>query len=59
MLVDMLGLIWGLAVLPADVQDPAGAKVLLGSLPRMPRLAVIWADGAYPGIIDWVVATSG
>jgi putative transposase len=53
-LVDTLGLIWGLAVLPAGVQDRDGAKTLLGRLPELPRLAVIWADGAYPAIADWV-----
>lgn len=54
MLVDTLGLIWGLAVLPADVQDRDGAKVLLGRLPALPRLAVLWADGAYAAIVGWV-----
>jgi putative transposase len=57
--VDTLGLIWGLAVLPADIQDRDGAKTVLGRLPALPRLAVIWADGAYPAIIDWVRATFG
>jgi putative transposase len=52
--VDTLGLIWGLAVLPADVQDRDGAKTLLGRLPELPRLAVIWADGAYAALVDWV-----
>jgi putative transposase len=47
-------LIWGLAVLPADVQDRDGAKTLLGRLPALPRLAVIWADGAYVALVDWV-----
>jgi putative transposase len=46
-------------VLPADVQDRDGAKALLGRLPALPRLAVIWADGAYPAIIDWVKDTFG
>jgi putative transposase len=53
-LVDTLGLIWGLVVLPADVQDRDGAKVLLGRLPALPRLRVIWADGAYSAIVGWV-----
>jgi putative transposase len=53
-LVDTLGLVWGLAVLPADVQDRDGAKHLLGRLPALPRLAVIWADGAYAAVVDWV-----
>lgn len=43
-------------MLPADVQDRDGAKTLLGRVPAglMPRLAVIWADGAYTAVIDWV-----
>jgi putative transposase len=49
-----VGLIWGLAVLPADIQDRDGAKVLLGRLPALPRLAVLWADGAYAAVVDWV-----
>jgi len=53
-LVDTLGLIWGLVVLPADVQDRDGAKVLLERLPTLPRLRVIWADGAYAAIVGWV-----
>jgi putative transposase len=40
-------------VLPADVQDRDGAQTLLGQLPELPRLAVIWADGAYTAIVDW------
>ena len=59
MLVDTLGLIWGLVVLPADVQDRDGAKVLLGRLPELPRLAVLWADGAYTAVVDWVLQRFG
>ena len=59
MVVDTLGLIWGLAVLPADVQDRDGAKHLLARLPALPRLAVIWADGAYAAVVDWVQQTFG
>lgn len=54
MVVDTLGLIWALVVLPADVQDRDGAKALLGRLPDLPRLAVVWADGAYQALADWV-----
>ena len=44
-----------MAVLPADVQDRDGAKTLLESVgDRLPRLAVIWADGAYAAVRDWV-----
>ena len=41
-------------MLPADVQDRDGAKVLLGRLPELPRLAVLWADGAYAAVVAWV-----
>jgi putative transposase len=59
-LVDTLGLIWALAVLPADVQDREGAKALLAPLAgRLPRLQVIWADGAYTAIVGWVKDTLG
>jgi putative transposase len=52
--VDTLGLIWGLAVLPADVQDRDGAKFLLAArIPALPRLAVIWVDGAYTALVEW------
>src|SRR5262245_7076334 len=54
LLVDTLGLIWALAVLPADVQDRDGARALFGRLPDLPRLAVLWADGAYAAIVAWV-----
>ncbi len=55
-----MGLIWGLAVLPADIQDRDGAKVLLsGVQQRLPRLHVIWADGAYAALVHWVQETFG
>src|SRR2546421_372670 len=57
--VDTLGLIWALVVLPAGVHDRDGAKTLLGRLPALPRLAVIWADGAYQAVVDWVRETFG
>jgi putative transposase len=60
MLVDTLGLIWGLAVLPADVQDRDGAKALLERVRGLlPRLQVIWADGAYTAVAGWVQETFG
>jgi putative transposase len=47
-------------VLPADVRDRDGAKVLLERVRgRLPRLAVIWADGAYAAVIDWVRESFG
>ena len=56
LLVDTLGLLLAVVVLPADVQDRDGAKVLLAQVRRcLPRLELIWADGAYAGaLVDWV-----
>jgi putative transposase len=36
------------------VQDRDGAKTVLRRLPALPRLAVIWADGAYAAVVEWV-----
>jgi putative transposase len=45
-------------VLPADVQDRDAAKPLLKSVRRtLVRLRVIWADGAYGSIAEWVQTT--
>lgn len=47
-------------MLPADVQDRDGAKTLLERVRgTLPRLEVIWADGAYKSVIDWVPLTCG
>jgi putative transposase len=55
-----LGLIWALAVLPADVQDRDAAQTLLAKVKgRLPRLLVIWADGAYAAVSDWVQSACG
>lgn len=60
MLVDTLGLIGALAVLPADVQDRDGAKLLLAGVgDRLPRMSVLWADGAYAALVDWVAERFG
>jgi putative transposase len=59
-LVDTLGLIWGLVVLPADVQDRDGAKTLLEQARGwLPRLQILWADGAYTAVAAWVQETLG
>jgi putative transposase len=55
-LVDTRGLIWGLAVLPADVQDWDGAGEVVRRAGRLPRLARVWADAAYRAFRDWVSA---
>jgi putative transposase len=50
LLVDTLGLALSVCVTPADVQDRAGARLLLAGLGSLvPRLKKIWADGAYSG----------
>ena len=44
-------------VTPADVQDRDAAKPLLEKVQgQLPRLRVIWADGAYTALADWVRA---
>ena len=52
LLVDTLGLLWGLLVTPADIQDYDGGWMILESLVgRCVRLAKIWADGRYAGTL--------
>ncbi len=54
-LVDTLGLIWGLAVLPANVQDWDGAEEVVRRCGgRLPRLARVWADAGYRAFLGWV-----
>ena len=56
-LVDTIGLILLVMVLPANIQDRDGAKQLLAAyFSRAPRRRVkhIWADGAYAGaLLGW------
>ena len=61
LLVDTLGLIWGLVVHGADVQDRDGAKLVLETMRgKLPRLKLIWADGGYTGqLVGWVKQTCG
>ena len=56
-LVDTLGLLLWVTVLPANVQDRDGARHLLraffGQTPR-PKVKHLWADGGYVGaLLDW------
>jgi putative transposase len=56
-LVDTLGLLWGLVVHPANIQDRDGARLLLKPLKHQgSRLAIIFADGGYEGqpLFDYV-----
>jgi putative transposase len=54
--VDSLGLIMGLMVTSAAVQDRAAAKPLIrGLVDLFGRLQIIWADGGYLGkLVHWV-----
>ena len=56
--VDSLGLILGLLITSAAVQDRAAAKTLIANLLRVfKRLQLIWADGGYLGtLVQWVKA---
>ena len=57
LLVDTLGLIWGLAVLPASPTDWDGAVEVFRRVgDRLPRLARVWADAAYRALADWAAA---
>lgn len=45
-------------MLPADVQDRDAAKPLLQKVRgTLPRMRVLWADGAYAGVANWVAST--
>jgi len=57
--VDVLGLILVAVVHTADIQDRDGAKLVLERAKgKLPRLALIWADGGYAGqLIPWVQTT--
>ena len=59
MLVDTLGLVWGLAVLPAAPTDWDGAvEVFRRAGGALPRLAKVWADSAYAigALLLWIAA---
>jgi putative transposase len=61
MLVDTLGLIWGLAVLPASPTDWDGAVEVFTRVGKaLPRLARVWADSAYrvDALAAWITANA-
>ena len=59
-MVDTLGLIHGVVVSGAQVQDRDGAKRLLVSCGELSRLRRIWADGGYRGPLEeWVLRHCG
>ena len=55
-LVDTLGMILGMMITPASVQDRDGARSLLPPVVHsFGRMKIIWADAGYSGeLIDWV-----
>lgn len=52
--VDTMGLLMGVTVHRADIQDRDGAKLVLKNvLNEYPSIKLIWADGGYRGsLID-------
>jgi putative transposase len=59
LLVDTLGLIWGLAALPAAPTDWDGAVEVFRRVGEgLPRLARVWADSAYRALAAWVGANA-
>jgi len=58
--VDSLGLLLAVAVLPANIQDGEAARVVLQRVTarEFPRLELLWADSAYGryDLPDWVEA---
>ena len=60
LLVDTQGLVLKALVHPADVHDKEGGQRLLGPLKEVfPRMAKVWADSAYRGVVDWAWETLG
>ena len=60
-LLDTNGWLLALMILPANVQDPAGARALFTAIKsQFPRLKKVWADGIYGGtLIEWLHALCG
>jgi putative transposase len=53
LLVDTMGLVWGLAVLPAAPTDWDGAAEVFTRVGEgLPRLARVWADSNYRALAD-------
>jgi putative transposase len=61
LIVDTLGLIVGVMVHAADVQDRDGARKLIEKIRlRCPQLEKLWADGGYAGTLEaWVEKFTG
>ena len=56
-----MGMLIGLVVHTADIQDRDGARLLLEKLTgKFSRLKLIWADGGYAGkLIEWTHQLGG
>ena len=56
LLVDTLGLIWGLAVVAGNISEAAGARLVFGKVAAtLPRWEVVWVDGGYEHRLEeWV-----
>ncbi len=57
LLVDTLGLVLGVAVHSAGLQDRDGARLVLERIRHLhPRLKIVWADAAYggPKLGEWI-----
>ena len=55
-IVDTLGLLLGVVVVPANVPERVGAQELLAPIiPALGRLRILWVDGGYsgPDFADW------
>jgi putative transposase len=59
--VDVLGLLFGVVVHAASIQDRDGAKILLKRIAKLlPKVEIIWADSGYAGkLIKWVKTHTG
>jgi transposase len=60
-LVDTMGLLLGVVVHAANIQDRDGAKLLLQKVKGcFPRIQLVWADGGYAGkLVQWVADACG
>ena len=60
LLVDTMGLIWGVVVDVANGSDvEAGEWLLIRFARHLPRFKKLWADGAYEGLVSWAAQEIG
>jgi len=59
--VDVEGLLIGMIVHSAAIQDRDGARLLILRIKdRLPRVTLVWADGGYQGqLVEWVEGEAG